>query len=98
MTREAVLMDLDQTQMPDLVRLAKEVRRTKLPIVLRENGEDVAVLSPASTKRRRRSKRVTQADIDAALATFGTWKDFDAETFLRELDEARSDASPPVEL
>ena len=96
MTREAVPMDLHQ--MPDLARLAQEVRRTKLPIVLREDGEDVAILSPAETKRRLKGTRVTQADIDAALATFGTWMDLDAETFLRELDEARSDTSPPIEL
>ena len=98
MTREAVPIDLNQLQMPELVRLAQEVRRTQLPIVLRENGEDIAVLSPAKAKRRVKGKRVTQADIDAALATFGTWKDLDAETFLRELDEARSDTSPPVKL
>jgi hypothetical protein len=48
MTREAVPMDLNQIHMPDLARLAKEVQRTQLPIVLREDGEDVAVLSPCS--------------------------------------------------
>jgi hypothetical protein len=42
---------------------------------------------------------VTQADIDAALATFGAWRDtIDTERLKRELDEARSDDRPPVEL
>ena len=97
MTREAVPMDLNQIHMPDLARLAKEVRRTKLPIVLRENGEDVAVLSPAKPARRRKGKTVTDADIEAALAA--SWVGLvDPETLKRELDAARSDDRPPVEL
>jgi hypothetical protein len=96
MVREAVLVDV--SAMPDLARLAEEVARTGTPRLLRRGDHDLAVLSPAKLKRRPKGKRVTQADIDAALATFGTWTDLDAETLLRELDEARGDASSPVEL
>ena len=97
MTRDAAPIDL--STMPDLARLAREVARDGTPRVLREDGADVAVLSPARPKRRRPlGTRPTPEQIDAALATFGTWKDLDAERFIRELDEARSDTSPPVEL
>jgi hypothetical protein len=94
MTREAVPLDL--RQLPDLARLAREVRRTNTPMVLRENGEDLAVLSPARPKRRK-GKVVTQADIDAALAA--SWVGLvDAERLKRELDAARGDDRPPVRL
>jgi len=39
-----------------------------------------------------------QAEIDAALATFGTWTNLHADRFLRELDQARSDDRPPIDL
>ncbi len=96
MAREAAAVDI--STMPDLVRLAEEVARTGTPRVLRRGDTDIAILSPAKPKHRFKGKRVTEEDIAAALATFGTWKDLDAEKFLRELDEARSDNSPPVEL
>jgi hypothetical protein len=97
MTREAAAIDI--SRMPDLAQLAEEVARTGIPRLLRRGDEDIAVLSPARPKRRPRGKRVTQADIDAALSVVGSWKDIEAaETLKRELDEARSDNSPPVTL
>jgi hypothetical protein len=97
MTRETAAIDI--STMPDLAQLAEEVARTRIPRLLRRGDEDIAVLSPARPKRRPRGKRVTQADIDAALSVVGSWKDIEAaETLKRELDEARSDNSPPVTL
>ena len=97
MTRETTAIDI--STMPDLARLAEEVARTRTPRLLRRGDEDIAVLSPARPKRRPRGKRVTQADIDAALGAIGSWKGIvDTERLKRELDEARSDNSPPVEL
>jgi hypothetical protein len=83
---------------PDLERLAGEVVRTQTPHIITRDDEDLVILSPAVPKRRRPSKRPSQADIEAALATLGTWTDLDAEKFLRELDGARSDNSSPVKL
>ena len=97
MTREAARIDI--STMPDLARLAEEVARTRTPRVLRRGDEDLAVLSPARPKRRRKGKRPTEEDIAAALAAVGSWKAIvDGERLKRELDEARSDTSPPVEL
>jgi hypothetical protein len=97
MTREAPPIDI--STMPELARLADEVARTGTPRVLKRGDEDIAILSPARPKRRLKGKRVTQADIDAALSVVGSWKDLEAaETLKRELDEARSDSGPSVRL
>jgi hypothetical protein len=97
MTREAAPIDI--ATMPDLGRLAEEVARTRTSRVIRRGDTDLAVLSPAKPKRQPRRKRVTQADIDAAIGAIGSWNGIvDTERLKRELDEARSDTSPPVEL
>ena len=75
MAHETAYIDLNSK--PDLARVARELARTGGRVVLREDGMDLAVLSPARPKRRLRGKRPTQADIDAALATFGAWKEID---------------------
>ncbi|MGH2586214.1 MAG: hypothetical protein ACRDJE_14975 [Dehalococcoidia bacterium] len=90
MVREAIPVDI--STMPDLVRLVDEVARTRTPRVLERNGEAVAVLSPAPVKRRRKGKTVTPEDIEAARATFGSWKGhIDAGQFRRDIKAARSD-------
>ena len=97
MTREAAPIDL--STMPDLARLAREVARDGRPRVLREDGADVAVLSPARPRLRLKGKRITEADIADSLAAAGAWKDLlDTEQLKRDLDAARSDNSPPVRL
>lgn len=53
MTREATRIDLSTH--PDLARLVQEVKRTRQPQAIQEDGETVALLVPAG-----RSKRVTQ--------------------------------------
>lgn len=88
MVREAAPIDI--SAMPDVVRLAEEVARTGTARELLRNGEALAVISPAPVRWRRRGKRVTQADIDAALSTFGAWKGkIDAEAFKRQVREGR---------
>jgi hypothetical protein len=67
--------------------------------VLQEGSADIAVLSPARAPRRRARKAVTQAEIDAALATFGAWRDtIDTGQLNHELNEARRDDRLQVEL
>ncbi len=96
MTREATPIDI--SSMPEVACLAQEVATTGRPRLLRQDDKDLAILSPARpSPRRRPGKAVTQADIDAALAA--SWKELvDPEQLKRELDEARSDDRPPVEL
>jgi hypothetical protein len=97
MAHEVVRIDVPPT--PTLAQLAEEVARTRQPRVLRRGEEDLAVLSPTKPKRRLKGKRPSEADIAASLAAVGSWKDIvDGERLKRELDAARSDTSPPVEL
>jgi hypothetical protein len=63
---------IDISSIPDLLRIAEEVRTTKKPHVLRRDNEDLAVLIPI-TPARHRAKR-TKADYDAFLAAAGGWK------------------------
>ena len=100
MSDQARALELDEIHESELARLAREVRRTRTPIVLRESGQDLAIMSPAgrAPRRRRRGKAVTQADIDAALATAGAWKDLiDVDQFKQDLNEAQSDDRPAIE-
>jgi len=49
--------------------------------------------------RRSQGKKVTQAGIEVPLAVVGSWKGLmDAERLTQDLDAARSDTSPLVEL
>ncbi len=97
MTREAAPIDI--STMPDLAQLADEVARTRQPRVLRRGETDIAVLSPARPRPRPRRKRISEADIAASLAAAGAWKGrVDTERLKRELDAARGDDRPPIEL
>jgi hypothetical protein len=97
MAGQATSLDLHRA--PEQARLVEQVRRARTPIVLRQDGAAVAVLSPARPVRRRRGKQVTQADIDAARATFGAWKGhIDAEHLKRTIKESRSDHRPTPRL
>ena len=97
MAREAIRIDVATG--PDLPSLAEEVARTRTPRVITRGDEDLAVLSPATSERRRRGKRITEEDIAASRAAAGSWKGLvDTEKLKAELDAARSDNSPPVRL
>jgi len=92
----------------DLAALVDEVRRSQRPTVLRQHGEDVAILLPARGARRstRRSSRLrppTEAEVARSLAGIeaaaGTWKDIDTEALKSELRRQRDVVTrPPVEL
>jgi hypothetical protein len=97
MVREAIRIDI--TTGPDLLTLAEEVARTRTPHVITRGDEELAILSPARPKRRLKGKRITEEDIAASPAAAGSWKGLvDTEKLKRDLDAARSDNSPPVEL
>ena len=92
------LESIDVTDVPELRRVAEEVRDSREPRVLRAGDEDVAVVIPITTKRRRNRAR-TQADYDAVLAAAGGWKGLvDGEQLKKDLEEARGSDRPVVEL
>ncbi|MBI2953071.1 MAG: hypothetical protein HYY30_02065 [Chloroflexi bacterium] len=98
MGREPKPMDIGD--LPELLRVVEEVRKTQVPRVLRRNKEDLAILMPAGHITRSRPKRVkTKVDREAFRSAFGAWKDIvDADALKRDLASARGSRRPPVEL
>src|SRR5215211_1643212 len=94
------LAPIDIRHVPELAHLVDEVQTTRKPRRITRDNEDVAILMPARPRSPRlRGKRVTQADIDAAMSVFGAWKDqVDPETLKRELRELQVDDKPSIEL
>jgi len=98
MAHTAAPIDLLEIDLPKLRQAVREVRRTRTPIVLREQGEDLAVLTPIPA-RRRRGKAITEDDIQATLSVFGAWKGkIDPAAFKRRMKADREDGRPPVRL
>ena len=90
---------IDVTNEPDLRRLAEDVRKTGEPRILRQDGEDVAVVVPLPRPQEIGNRRVkTPEDLAAFRAAAGSWRDFDLDTFLRNNEESRRLRRPPVEL
>ena len=99
---------IEVADVSDLAALVDEVRRSQRPTVLRQHGEDVAILSPARGTRRgtRRSSPLrgpTEAEVARSragiLAAAGAWKDIDTETLKAELRRQRDvNTRPPVDL
>ncbi|MFN0074561.1 MAG: hypothetical protein ACKVVP_24025 [Chloroflexota bacterium] len=58
------LQPMDVTNIPDLLRLAEEVRETQTPRVLTQGDDEIAVLSPVvpSRTRARRAKPIPRTD------------------------------------
>src|SRR5437867_11082222 len=92
---------IDISDVPELLRLAEEVRKTRAPRLLRRDGEDVAVLVPVVPTRPRRTARLkTEADDDAFLSSLGSWKGIvDTEKLKKDIHESRRIAGrPPIRL
>jgi hypothetical protein len=60
MARE--LTPIDISAMPDLLRIAEEVRDTNQPRLLRRAGEDVAMVTPVKRRSTRARGKPTSAD------------------------------------
>ena len=96
----AELKSIDISDIPELVRIAEEVRDTNEPRVLRRDGEEIAVLVPVRPARKRTTKRArTEADYEAFRSAAGSWKEVDTDKLIADIYESRRRSSrPPVEL
>src|SRR5437867_3565876 len=58
------LRSVDATTTPEILQLAQEVARTRVPVMIKTDQEDLAVLTPAAqpTRRSGRAKPVTEDD------------------------------------
>jgi hypothetical protein len=102
----AELESIDISKVPELLRLAEEVRTTGEPRVLRRDREDIAVLMPivqASPRRAGAAKAEASRPAPAAhevarsragiLAAAGSWKDIDAKALKEYVRERRQASS-----
>jgi hypothetical protein len=99
MAEEMIYIDI--SDVPDLLRIAEEVRTTRKPRMLRRDNENVAVLMPVtSTRRRKASRTKSKADYEAFRAAGGGWKGLvDTDKLIRDIYESRKiSTKPPVEL
>ncbi len=87
--------------MPELLRIAEEVRNTHQPRILRRDSEDLAILMPVTHSSQGRVKReLTESDYQAFLSAAGSWSDLvDSDKLIEDIHESRRLSSkPPVEL
>lgn len=66
-----------------------EVRDTREPRLLRHDGEDLALLVPASPAGKHRGRPKTNADYDAFRSAAGGWSDVDTDELLEAIYEDR---------
>ncbi len=94
---------IDISNLPDLLRIAEEVRATGKPHVLRRASEDIAVLMPITPDQRRADTAIdgpTSKRLKSRLLSLaGAWSDLDADRMIEELFKARHEAPPsaPIE-
>lgn len=87
---------IDITNMPELERLADEVRANNQPLALQRNHETVAVLMPATRAAAQppRGRKLSDADIQAFLSSAGSWKGIvDTERLKKDIYESREMSS-----
>ena len=93
------LRAVDVSRVPELLRIAEEVRASGEGRLLKRDGEDLAIIAPVRAIRGRTRRTKTKADRDALLAAAGSWADVDIDTFNADVYESRRRSSrPPVEL
>ena len=91
---------IDVSNVPELLRLAEEVRASNEPRLLRRDREDLAILTQAKPARKRRAARgKSEADYAAFRSAAGSRKDVDTDKLIADIYESRRLSSrPPVEL
>ncbi len=96
----AMAEHIDISDVPEILRLAEEVRLAGEPRVLRRDGEDLAVVVPLpKPKKHRRGHVLSAADYEAFRSAAGGWKDLDTDKLIEDIYESRRISTrPPVEL
>jgi hypothetical protein len=65
---------IDISSIPELLKLVHEVRQTNEPTILREESEDMALLSPVPAKKRAKTKAKPVTTDDALFRLIGIGK------------------------
>ncbi len=98
MTKELKLVDI--SNVPELVRLAQEVKAANEPRILQSEGEDIALLMPVTSTSKRHKKARSESDYEAFLDSAGGWRELvDTEELKENIYESRRISSrPPITL
>ncbi len=90
---------IDISEVPELVRLAREVHDSGQPCLLRADGETIAALVPLELAEELGLRGpLTEADIAAFESAAGGWQDVDTDRLLEDIYARRGrPVRPPVE-
>jgi len=88
---------IDISDVPDILRLAEEVRRAGEPRVLRRDGEDLAMVVPMPHPRKTRLKKPTAEDYAAFRSAVGSWADIDTDKLIEDIYRARGEGTRPID-
>lgn len=91
---------IDIGNMPELLRIVEQVRRSKTPRVLSRRKKPLAILRPLGGARKNGKSRKSKADEQAFLSSAGGWRDLvDTEKLKEDITASRGISSrPPVAL
>jgi hypothetical protein len=91
------VVSIDISDNAELLRIAEEVQTSQSDWVLRRGDEPLAVVKPV--RRRRSSVAKAEADREAFLSSFGSWRELvDVDTFERLTKASRASSRPPVQV
>ncbi len=92
------LKAIEISNMPEVLRIVNEVRKSRTPRLLSRRRKPLAILRPFIGKRKR-AKSKTKKDFEAFLASAGSWKDVDTDKLIKDIYESRKISSRlPVQL
>jgi len=92
------LETIEISKMPELLRIAEQVRKTQRPRLLRRNKVGIAILRPVG--KRRITKRLgSKKNFEAFRLAAGSWRDVDTDKLIKDIYASRKISSrPPVKL
>ncbi len=92
------LKTIEISNMPEVLRIVDEVRKSKTPRILSRRRKALAVLRPLEDKRKR-AKSKAKKKFEAFLASAGSWKDVDTDKLIKDIYESRKISfRPPIQL
>lgn len=89
----AALKTLEISNMPAVIRIVNEVRKTRTPRVLSRRKRPLAVLRPLNGKYKRAKRAKSRKDYEAFLASASSWKDVDTDRLIKDIYESRKISS-----
>ena len=77
---------VDVEDHPDLLSLVDDIRNVDEELVIRQRGEEIAVVIPIREHAPKPAPRgITDEDREALRSAFGSWKDVDTDRLLADI-------------